>query len=95
MTVAELGRRMTASEFAEWIAYSRVEPFGDRRADQRAWLAVAAMGNIAGGGSTDLREVLPEFTPPATPDEVAAQVRAFFELKMSVDARRAELEGEA
>lgn len=92
MTVAELGRRMSASEFAEWIAYSRVEPFGERRADQRAWLAVAAMGNIAGGAGTDLREVLPEFTPPETPETVAARVRAFFELKMIADKRR---EGEA
>lgn len=84
MTVAELGRRMSASEFAEWIAYSRVEPFGERRADQRAWLTVAAMGNIAHGAGTDLAAVLPEFTPPQSPEEVAEAIHHFFE-KLAAD----------
>lgn len=89
MTVAELGRRMSASEFAEWIAYSRVEPFGERRADARAWLAVAAMRNIAGGTKTNLAEVLPEFTPPDTPEQVAQRIHEFFE-KMAAEAAREE-----
>ncbi len=79
MTVAELGRRMTSSEFAEWIAYSRVEPFGERRADQRAWLQVGALANAMGGAGTDLSAILPEFTPPETPEQVAQRIHDFFE----------------
>jgi hypothetical protein len=37
---------MTAREFAEWIAYDSLAPFGERRADQRhavmAWIMASA-----------------------------------------------------
>ena len=35
MTVSELCDRLTAAEEASWIAYYRIEPFGDQRADMR------------------------------------------------------------
>lgn len=40
MTVAELGRRMSSTEFTDWLAYADVEPFGPL-ADgaAAAWLA--------------------------------------------------------
>lgn len=79
---------MSASEFAEWVAYSRLEPFGERRADQRAWLAVAAMGNLAGGGKANLAQVLPEWVPPDPPDLVARQIDQFFRIKMAADAAK-------
>lgn len=67
MTVAELGRRMSAAEFAEWQAYSQIEPFGARRADQRAWLGVMALANVHRGEKAkpiDLLDVLPEWRAP-------------------------------
>lgn len=78
MTVGELLRRMGSAEFEDWKAYSRIEPFGDRRADQRAWLLVAAAGNLMSdpkkGRGVDLQTILPEWRAPETVD---AGTRAF------------------
>jgi len=45
MTVAELGERMTSVELSEWIALSRIEPWGAARGDVQAatmaWAATA------------------------------------------------------
>ena len=46
MTVAELGQRMSARELGEWIALSRLEPFGDARADLRAGIVASAVVNV-------------------------------------------------
>jgi hypothetical protein len=35
MTVKEAQQRIDSAEFAEWIAYHRIEPFGEFRADYR------------------------------------------------------------
>lgn len=36
MTVAEAQHRIGSTEFAEWLAFYQLEPFGDERADLRA-----------------------------------------------------------
>ena len=36
MTVSEMLGRMDSTELAEWMAYDRIEPFGDQRADLRS-----------------------------------------------------------
>ena len=46
MTVAELQSRMDASEFAEWVAYAKIEPFGEIRNDQRFGVLAATMVNL-------------------------------------------------
>lgn len=62
---------MSAREFAEWQAYSLIEPFGERRADQRAWLQVALHSNInrdpKKGKPVDLEMILPDWRPPPEP----------------------------
>lgn len=37
---------MTPRQFAEWLEYERLEPFGDRRADYRAALIAMMLANI-------------------------------------------------
>lgn len=37
---------MDAREFAEWIAYDMIEPFGGNREDQRAGTIVSAIVNV-------------------------------------------------
>lgn len=49
MTVAELGRRMSSDEFAGWIAYAAIEPFGPRREDLRAALVASILVNTSTG----------------------------------------------
>jgi len=94
MTVGELAQRMSCAEFAGWIAYSRVEPFGERRADQRAWLGVAAATALAGEtiekAFEGLAPILPDWAEPreADPEDAAAQLDSFFRQKIAADAAR-------
>lgn len=45
MTVGELGARMSSRELSEWMAYDRIEPFGEQRADLRQAMTTAAVYN--------------------------------------------------
>ncbi len=46
MPVGEMLSRMSSREFAEWMAYYRLEPFGDERADLRAGTIAAPLLNM-------------------------------------------------
>lgn len=40
---------MPQAEFVEWVAYSRIEPFGDERADWRAALNASVVAEVNRG----------------------------------------------
>lgn len=64
MTVAELHQRVDAREFAEWMAFDRIEPFGDRRADLRSATVAATIANCHRGRSSSRiypRDFMPDF----------------------------------
>lgn len=44
--MAECQRRVSSREFAEWLAYERLEPFGPERDDLRAALVAAVIANV-------------------------------------------------
>ena len=48
MTVAELDDRMTSREFAEWMVYFQIEPFGPARQDYHAALISTVVANSNG-----------------------------------------------
>lgn len=80
MTVAELGRRMSSAEFAEWVGYYEIEPFGDLRADYRAGIVASLIFN---SNRVETAEPIgPDyfFRPPApaSPDLLNQKVRTFF-----------------
>ena len=43
--VAELQRRMSSREFAEWLAFMNLEPLGAERADLQAGIIAATVAN--------------------------------------------------
>ena len=47
MTVGELLARISSRELSEWLAFYKVEPFGEKRADLRAAVVAAAVANTA------------------------------------------------
>lgn len=47
-TVRELKQRLSLREYAEWVAYARIEPFGEERADWRVAYAAAQAVNHSG-----------------------------------------------
>lgn len=61
----------SARWFLEWVAYSLVEPFGEKRADLRAAMQVATLRNAFRGEDDDpvsVEDVMPRFGPE-TDDE--------------------------
>lgn len=46
MTVREMLSRIDAHELTEWLAYYRIEPFGESVADQRMGIQAALLANI-------------------------------------------------
>lgn len=62
--MAEWQARMSSKEFAEWMAFYRIQPFGERRADFRFGSLQALMANV----NRDPKKSK-EFTPDMfTPD---------------------------
>lgn len=47
MTVDELLARVSSRELSEWIAYSNLEPWGEKRADLRAGIVASTVANTA------------------------------------------------
>lgn len=45
MTVQELGERMNSQELSEWLAFDRISPIGDERADLRAGIVASTIAN--------------------------------------------------
>jgi hypothetical protein len=48
MPVGELLARMPEREFLEWMAFYRIEPWGDERADLRAGVIASTVANVSG-----------------------------------------------
>jgi len=58
---------MSSHEFAEWMAYARIEPFGEYRADLRAALITSTMANAWRGSKSKaykIKDFLLNFEPP-------------------------------
>jgi hypothetical protein len=78
--VRVLQRQMDSREFAEWMAYSRIEPIGDKRGDYQAALIAStthnAVASAFGGKSVNMNEFVLTFGPPRkqTPEEMRARI---------------------
>lgn len=79
---------MSSMEFTRWIAYSRVEPWGEERADYRAALICKTMADIntpKGKQPMKLEDFLLKFDrerPTQTTEEMigtVAQITAIYE----------------
>ena len=54
---------MSSSEFAEWMAYDRLEPFGPQRDDLRAGMIAAPIIRTLGGKRISPDTWVLDFTP--------------------------------
>lgn len=80
-TVRELLGRVSSEELTDWMAYYRLEPFGEERADLRAGIIAAVMANAMSGKSSrkfTADEFMPKFgpKPEPTPDELRTKLMA-------------------
>jgi hypothetical protein len=69
---------LSNDDLAEWIAYDRIEPFGEYRADLRSAI-VATVVNNSQGGKAKVKDFIPTFEPPKkqTAEEMSAMFKAF------------------
>jgi hypothetical protein len=65
MSVHEAKRRISSSEFSQWVAYWRLEPFGDRRADYQIAHLLAGAASLMGAKRVQIEDFLPYW--PSTP----------------------------
>jgi hypothetical protein len=75
-------QRMTASQLAEWEAFSLLEPFGSSAEDHRFGVVASTVANFAGKSVRPGREVkpsdlFPSRIPKPKPD-IRAQIHAVF-----------------
>lgn len=46
MSVRRTQKEINSAEFAEWMAYEELEPFGPQREDERAGMIAATLANV-------------------------------------------------
>ena len=69
---------ISSRDFAEWMAYSRLEPWGEERADLRAGIVASTIANSnRGKGQKPFKvaDFLPSFEPESE-EEAAARLMA-------------------
>lgn len=81
-------RSITAKQFAGWVAYARMEPFNELRADYRAASVVAMIANVnrgKGQKAVQLEDVMlkfgdekPESKPARSPEDMERMMRMMF-----------------
>ncbi len=72
---------ITSREFAEWLAYYRLEPFGEERADLRSARLMALLAQINGDGRMEYSaaDFMPDFESDRKSEvDVADKARVIF-----------------
>lgn len=80
MTVEKLLAEITSKELAEWMAFEKIEPWGETRADLRAGIIASTVANRLRGKREPARKVtefMPEFDRRPDP-RIGQSVRAAF-----------------
>lgn len=66
MTVREMLQKMSSAELTDWLAYWRLDPFGEERADLRAGIVAATTANVWAGKGKRAKpaDFMPKFDTP-------------------------------
>lgn len=79
MSVREAQARIDAPEFAEWMAFERLEPFGPQRDDERAGTIAATLANINRDSAKKSDPFMPTDFFPRLEDMMAEAEAALYE----------------
>jgi hypothetical protein len=80
MSVAQAQREIDSQEFASWLAYDRISPFGEERADLRSAIVAATLANANRGKGTKpftTADFMPRWdavTEVQTPEEMLSRL---------------------
>jgi hypothetical protein len=76
--------KLPIAELLEYLAYDRIEPFGDTRGDLQAGIVAATVANSVRtrGKAAQPSDYMPDFTPKAaqTPEQMAIILQQFTQL---------------
>lgn len=86
MSVAQAQEDIDSREFAGWLAYNEIDPFGEERADLRAGIIASVTANAFGkrGSSHRPRDFMPDFdrrSRQQTVMEMQHKLRALLQVK--------------
>lgn len=93
MTRDEMMRRISYSEFIEWMILENIEPFGERGDYLRAGIIAATIANVNRGkdqpaySPLDFMPVIKEPEPAQTAEEISAMMR-MIQLAQEAQERR-------
>ena len=73
-SLGELARHLTADEWATWLAFYELEPFGPRQEEVRAAVAAAAAAN-AWGAKAKPADFFPSLAPTREEREASNRAR--------------------
>jgi hypothetical protein len=79
---------MTSLQFAEWMAYSRLEPWGEEREDLRAGIVASTIANVnlrKGKKPFKPQDFMPSFEPVSEEEQAA---RLLAKMRMALGGRR-------
>ena len=78
MSIVEAQSRIDAREFAEWMAYDRLSPIGDDRADASAALVAYTVASVF-GGRAKFEDFMPEYgrEERKTPEAMQLMIMSF------------------
>jgi hypothetical protein len=84
-TVSELQARMSSREFAEWIEFYGLEPFGEERADVRSAIVASTIANANRDAKKrkkpwTVEDFMPKFGQPAKRQQTWQQQLAIVEM---------------
>lgn len=80
-------RSCTLREFARWVEYFKLEPWGEERADLRAGIIAATIANVnrGGGKAATPQDFMPDFDPrpkvQSLEEQEAVMARAFANMR--------------
>ncbi len=79
---------MTSQQFAEWLAYSRLEPWGEERADLRMGIVAQTIANANRGKNQKPykpQDFMPSFEPVSDEEQTA---RLLAKMRVALGGRR-------
>lgn len=61
MSVTRAQQEISAAEFSEWLAYEKLNPIGEQRADLRAGIIASVVASVFGRKTYKPADFMPDF----------------------------------
>lgn len=92
MSVAQVQECTDAEEFAEWVVFQAIDPASEERADYRTAIIATVISNMfrgKRGKAVSPYDFMPYTErPKASPEKLAADIRAWGDMMMKQQAKR-------